>query len=115
MLVSTMSPGETPPCAKEGICDASRPTKEMARKKEALLKHLATAGKARSDFTAASFLNQDLDLVMRPTNPGPDSEPSSWRTKSMESPLQVSATLLSLAFQVQACVSPIIVKLAFPP
>jgi hypothetical protein len=56
-----------------------------------------------------------LDFVIRPTKPGPDSEPSSWRTRFTGSPLQVSTTLLSSAFQLQASVSPMIVKLAFPP
>src|SRR5215467_3768003 len=56
-----------------------------------------------------------LDFAIRPTKPGPESDPSSWRTRLTESPLQVSTTLLLSAFQAQASVSPMMVKLAFPP
>src|SRR5262245_38900300 len=110
-----MSPGETPPWAQETAGKAGRAKKKIASRNKALeLPAPAKRTRASSRFMAPP-LDQDLDLVMRPTNPGPESDPSSWRTKSTESPLQVRTTLLSPAFQVQACVSPMIVKLAFPP
>src|SRR5215467_9360165 len=113
MLVSTMSPGDTPPCAIEGSSEASSTSMKRTNRTK-VLEQPAPADRSRGSFTAAS-LTYDLDFLSTPTKLGPVSEPSSWRAKSTVSPLHVTATLLLAAFHVQCSISPLIVRSALPP
>src|SRR5262245_39688639 len=99
-----MSPGATPSdCARAGRAQHSAPSRERNAAQALVLVRIGVSG------------GYDFDFFSTPTKLGPVSEPSSWRAKSTESPLQVTVTLLLSDFQVQCSISPLMVRSAFPP